>query len=106
MRWPSGENVACQTRPVWPERVASSWPLLAFHTRAVSSSLAVTMRLAIGGKSGVPERISMAGGGDQQLAASGIPHSRCMVGASSDHPLAVAGKLGVFDIRSVTGKRG
>ena len=46
MRWPSGENAACPTLSVWPSSLAmvSSWPLAAFHTRAVLSALAVTMR--------------------------------------------------------------
>ena len=50
MRWPSGENAACKTQPVWPWSVASTWPLAAFHTRAVLSSLAVTIRPALAGE--------------------------------------------------------
>src|ERR1022692_3808778 len=39
-----GQNAARTTSAVWPTRVASSWPLTAFHTRAVLSKLAVTTR--------------------------------------------------------------
>src|SRR5258708_32234238 len=44
MRRPSGENTAPEIRSLWPCNVTSSWPLSAFHTRAVRSALAVRMR--------------------------------------------------------------
>src|ERR1017187_1174460 len=45
---PSGENAACQTMSECPCSLASSLPSSAFHSRAVWSSLAVTIRLPSG----------------------------------------------------------
>jgi hypothetical protein len=49
MRWPSGENTALRTMPVWPCRVASSWSSSSknFCSCATLQELAMTQ---IGGK--------------------------------------------------------
>ena len=69
-----------------------------FHTRAVLSPLAVTMRWPSGENGGAAStmpRVAFERG--QQLAVAAVPHSRRLVGAGGDDALAVGRERRVQD---------
>ncbi len=97
MRWPSGENAALRDSLSMAFQLRQLLPVAAFQTRAVLSSLAVTMRWPSGENAALSTESVWPSSFRQLLPSGRVPDPRRLIIARGDDALAVRGERGAVD---------